>query len=661
MGMSTPFGIRLKALPLGIQLIGIVGCTLLIAQAVTLVLTLLLPPSPPRRWDMAEVAAGLTQPGLDGGLERAVLDGPPDIAGDGWLVSPASRQQLAQRLGRAESEVVLAFYTQLPVGGVAIPANSRAPLARGEPERGDMIGTLLIGAAEAQSIPGGPPPGGPGPGPGMSGAGFPGGGFPGGGLPGGFPQPGAAMPGRGGESGVPASRSGPAAIAPAGSAPAPSRGGPAGVEAPRAPAAIGMGGALVIGPGLPMQLPVTAAVPTLAERLQPRATVAPDSAVPVAASDAPAPPSASVMDQPVAAPVAPRAATAAVPVAGQPTGQARPIPFRQTTPGLLGLGSPPFIDGDFIAAARRPDGRWTVIAPKAEGFPNRWQRRVAIWFALSLALIAPLTWLFARRIVRPLENFARAADILGRDPSATILPLSGPAEIGRTANAFNLMRARLRAFVDDRTAVVGAISHDLRTPLTRLRFRIENVPDDQRDGLLKEVAEMEEMITQVVAYIRDAATPGPREATDLRALLQAVIEDARLIGSEVGLDDGRTVAVVVDPVGLRRLLANLVENAIKYGGSAQVRLRVEEGLAIADIIDQGPGIAEDERERVFEPFYRSDMARRSGKAGSGLGLAVCRSIARAHGGDVCFLESGEGFVTRLSVPVAFGETVRLAA
>jgi signal transduction histidine kinase len=172
------------------------------------------------------------------------------------------------------------------------------------------------------------------------------------------------------------------------------------------------------------------------------------------------------------------------------------------------MATPPFIEGDFIAAVRGADGRWTVVAPRAEAFPNRWQRQVALWFLLSLAIVSPLAWLFARRIVRPLEGFARAAETLGRDPAATILPLSGPAEIGRAAHAFNQMRNRLRAFVDDRTAMVGAISHDLRTPLTRLRFRLENVPDDQREGLLKEVIEMEAMISQVIAFIRDASTPG---------------------------------------------------------------------------------------------------------------------------------------------------------
>jgi signal transduction histidine kinase len=136
---------------------------------------------------------------------------------------------------------------------------------------------------------------------------------------------------------------------------------------------------------------------------------------------------------------------------------------------------------------------------------------VLAWFILSLVIVSPLAWFFARRIVLPLEGFAQAAEMLGRDPSATIIPLKGPAEIGRAAHAFNQMHNRLRAFVDDRTAMVGAISHDLRTPLTRLRFRLEDVPEDQRPALLREVAEMESMINEVIVFIRDASTPGARQ------------------------------------------------------------------------------------------------------------------------------------------------------
>ena len=371
---------------------------------------------------------------------------------------------------------------------------------------------------------------------------------------------------------------------------------------------------------------------------------------------APATSAVAAVTPPASAPPAPKA----LPQPAVP-GTPQPIPFRRAGDSMFTLASPPFIEGDFVAATRQADGQWLAVAPRAEPFPNAWQKRVMLWFALSLAIVSPLAWLFARRIVVPLKDFAQAAEQLGRDPSATIMPLSGPAEIGRAANAFNQMRFRLRSFVDDRTAMVGAISHDLRTPLTRLRFRIEDVPDDQRDGLLKEVTEMEAMISQVIAFIRDASTPGPRERLDFADLIAGSVADAQLVGGRVTIEHNLHIPVEVDPVGMRRLLGNLLENAIKYGESAKVRVSVLGGEAVAEIVDAGPGIPVAEFDRAFEPFYRSDNARRSGQKGTGLGLAVCRSIARAHGGDVSFAHGEDGFAARVTVPAAFDPTLRKVA
>jgi two-component system, OmpR family, sensor kinase len=232
--------------------------------------------------------------------------------------------------------------------------------------------------------------------------------------------------------------------------------------------------------------------------------------------------------------------------------------------------------------------------------------------------------------------------------------LDGPAEIGRAAHAFNQMQSRLRSFVDDRTAMIGAISHDLRTPLTRMRFRIEDVPDGVRDGLLEEVDEMEAMIAQVIEFIRDASTPGARERLDLRSLIDEVVEDARLVGGDVRVDRADAAPVEVDVLGMRRLLDNLLENAIKYGARARVRLTTDIDTAVAEIIDDGPGMPDEELERAFEPFYRARAAQASQKTGSGLGLAVCRSIARAHGGDVRLINAPEGFRAEVRVPLAYG-------
>ncbi|HWU56328.1 MAG TPA: ATP-binding protein [Rhizomicrobium sp.] len=322
--------------------------------------------------------------------------------------------------------------------------------------------------------------------------------------------------------------------------------------------------------------------------------------------------------------------------------------------GLFGLAPAPFVEGDFVAALKLPGGQWAVVQPVPQSFPNSWQRRVLLWFLISFALVTPLGWIFARRVVRPLTGFALAAERLGRDPRAPILALEGPAELGRAAHAFNRMQSRLKSFVDDRTAFVGAISHDLRTPLTRLRFRIEDVPDDLREGMLAEVDEMEQMISSVLNFIRDASEPGTREQIDLSSLVEDVIEDAIFVGKDVTLAQTERTPVEVDALGMRRLLGNLVENAVKYGEKAEVRLFTDEQEAVAEIRDNGPGLPDDELERVFQPFYRAPSARASSKHGTGLGLAVCRSIARAHGGDVKLARGPHGLVAQLRLPLAYG-------
>lgn len=299
-------------------------------------------------------------------------------------------------------------------------------------------------------------------------------------------------------------------------------------------------------------------------------------------------------------------------------------------------------------------GQWVVVEPEPEPFPNSWQRRLLLWFLLSFSLVAPIGWLFARRLVRPIAGFAYAAEQLGRDPTAPVLALEGPAEVGRAASAFNRMQSRLKSFVDDRTAMVGAISHDLRTPLTRLRFRLEDVPDELREGMLAELDEMEQMISSVLAFIRDASEPGAREKIDLRSIVEDVVEDAVFVGKPVTLEKTEQAPVEVDPLGMRRLLGNLVENAVKYGDRAKIRLFRDDQDAVAEVIDDGPGLPDDELERVFQPFYRAPQARASNKHGTGLGLAVCRSIARAHGGDVHLIRGDRGLVAQLRLPLAYG-------
>ena len=668
--------LRISGPPLALQIVGLLLGGLVVGQVVTLFLTILLPPLPPPQYGLKQIADTLTGASIsrDGSrsLQRVIQSGPPAPNGAGWLSSPRSRQYLAKLLGRNEADAVLYFYVRVPPGFMY---------------------------ADFQVAEAGPGPGGAFPGGGIPGGTFPGGGFPGGGFPGGgFPHTAPPMapstpplspptPNVGRAPSTPSSSAAPTRAQPTAPQNQPATGtgssgtpqsnpaqGQTGNAAPAGPNGIPSAGTALHNSGVPtVQL-----LPVPASRLEPLPAKIPSNAVGSARQqDADAPVRESVrrprriehdtvkvFDAPTSPPkpelppfsgAGPNSRAAHLVSQRTIAKTPQSIPVVAPMPrGIFGLAPAPFFGGEFIAAMRLSDGRWAVVQPIPESFPNSWQRRVLLWFLISFALVAPFGWLFARRLVRPIAGFAQAAEQLGRDPTAAVLAIEGPAEIGRAAHAFNIMQSRLRSFVDDRTAMVGAISHDLRTPLTRLRFRIEDVPEELQDGMLAEVNEMEEMISSVLAFIRDASEPGLREKLDLRSIVEDVVEDAVFVGKHVTLEKGERTPVEVDPLGMRRLLGNLVENAVKYGGSAQVRLFTDRQDAVAEVQDDGPGLPDEELERVFQPFYRSADARASNKVGTGLGLAVCRSIARAHGGDVQLVRGDRGLIARVRLPLAFG-------
>ena len=306
----------------------------------------------------------------------------------------------------------------------------------------------------------------------------------------------------------------------------------------------------------------------------------------------------------------------------------------------------PFIFGDFQLAIRQADGSWTVLEPKPTFRFDTWQQRILLILGLSVLAVSPLAWLFARRLSGPISAFAGAAERLGRDPRAAPLALSGSAEVIAAANAFNMMQERLRRYVEDRTAMIGAVAHDLRTPLTRLRFRIEAVPDDIRPKLASDIDQMEAMIAATMAFVRDTTRPAERTKLELASLLESIIDEAAETGGQAVVERGEKIIIDGDPIALRRLLTNLVENGLKYGGSVQGRVyaleRPQGRAAIVEIDDEGPGVVPAELDRVFEPFFRSEPSRNRETGGIGLGLAVVRSVARAHGGDVTLHNRPEG-------------------
>jgi two-component system OmpR family sensor kinase len=345
------------------------------------------------------------------------------------------------------------------------------------------------------------------------------------------------------------------------------------------------------------------------------------------------------------------------PAAGTPAAGAGQGPGSGPGRGFFRRGEPPIV-GDFAAALQLPSGAWSVLRPAPEPFPNDWQKRVLLWFLGCLAVVTPAGYLFARRITAPIGAFARAADRLGRDPGAEAMHLSGPAEIGMAARAFNDMQVRLKRYVEDRTGMVGAISHDLRTPLARMRFKLENAPPELRDPVLSDVEQMERMITAVLSFIRGASAPNARERIDLLSLLECVVDDAAGTGADVSIEPGFPITVEADALALQRLFENLVDNAVKYGGRASLRLFEDKGEAVVEIADAGPGLKPADMARVFEPFYRAEAARTLDGGGVGLGLAVARSIARAHGGDVTLASAPSGLTARVSLPLPPGAPKR---
>ncbi|WP_374570825.1 ATP-binding protein [Phenylobacterium sp.] len=312
----------------------------------------------------------------------------------------------------------------------------------------------------------------------------------------------------------------------------------------------------------------------------------------------------------------------------------------------------PVLVTPFEVGVQQADGTWRVVRP-IKGFGlSSWQQRIVLWFVLSAIAMAPIAYLFSRRLSAPISLFAEAAERLGRDPGAEPLTLKGSAEIDVAVRAFNGMQERLRRYVDDRTAMVGAIAHDLRTPLTRLRFRIENAPEDLRGKMASDLDQMEEMISAALTFVRDATRPSERTPLELSSLLESLCDEMAETGADTEVEQSDKVIIHGDPVALRRLFTNLLENAVKFGGRARTRVFREGDTAIVEIADDGPGIPKDDEEKVFEPFYRREPSRSRQTGGAGLGLAVVRSVARGHGGDVLLRNRHAGGLTaRVQLPL----------
>jgi signal transduction histidine kinase len=319
--------------------------------------------------------------------------------------------------------------------------------------------------------------------------------------------------------------------------------------------------------------------------------------------------------------------------------------------GVIGQGMRRF-GVSFIVQARLNDGALITFNARQPQESVVWPYQLLLSLGILLAVVIAVTLLAVRWVTRPLDTLAAAAQSLGEDINRPPLDEGGPLEVGRAARAFNAMQQKLSKFISDRTRIFAAMSHDLKTPITRLRLRAELLDDAElRAKFVKDLEEMEAMVSAALDFMRGVDQQAPAQPVDVMALLESLQADAREIGSDVAIEGAVEAPYRGHAQTLKRCIGNLIDNAVKYGKRATlVVANTPAGLTIT-VRDEGPGIPEAELERVFEPFYRLDASRNRATGGNGLGLTIARNIARAHGGEVVLHNRpGGGLEAVLTLP-----------
>jgi signal transduction histidine kinase len=323
-------------------------------------------------------------------------------------------------------------------------------------------------------------------------------------------------------------------------------------------------------------------------------------------------------------------------------------------PALARLLSKPPAD-HMSTQARLSDG--SVVTFRYSPPPAAAERPLRIIGSLLLVaiVVSVLSIWVVRRLTRPLDMFARAADGLARDLEQAPLDESGPREVVSAAQAFNSMQHALRTLLQTRAQALAGVSHDLRLPITRVRLRLEQLPDGPvREAIERDLADMETLIDDTLAFLRAGESAEAASPTRLDALVEGVADDIAALGAAIEVSGSVARPVIVRPSITRRCLANLMDNARRYGGG-KIRVSISSTATEArvDIDDDGPGIPVGEQERVFEPYVRLETSRARHTGGSGLGLAIARAVARAQGGDITLSRLPEGGLrARLVLPLA---------
>jgi len=265
---------------------------------------------------------------------------------------------------------------------------------------------------------------------------------------------------------------------------------------------------------------------------------------------------------------------------------------------------------------------------------------VAQWlpytFVLQLLLLVLCCWFAVRLAIRPLVALADAADALDPNTKSTPLDESGPTELARAARAFNAMRDRIAKFVEERVQILAAISHDLQTPITRMKLRAEMAEDtEEKRKMVSDLAEIQTLVQEGLAYARTTSGEGEKPSRiDLGSFVESLVYDYQDTGKAVSITQNAGGALTTRPHALRRILTNLVDNALKFGGAAELDVRREANTVIIEVLDRGPGIPEDKLDAVLQPFVRLEGSRSRETGGSGLGLAIAHQLALAVGGSL---------------------------
>jgi signal transduction histidine kinase len=308
----------------------------------------------------------------------------------------------------------------------------------------------------------------------------------------------------------------------------------------------------------------------------------------------------------------------------------------------------------YFAGVRLEDGSWVVFTAPTRVWGLNPPTRIGIGLVLLTISIAAVSAVATYQLSRPIREFTEALRRFGTDPRAAPIPETGPRELRASIGAFNAMQAQIQKFVDDRTAMLAAISHDLRTPLTKMRLRGEFVEDEeQRARLFRDVDDMQAMVDSALAFFRDDFQGEETTTFDFPEMLHTIADDYNDQGSEITYNGAEHVAFRGRPFALKRAFANLVDNAVKYGRAPEVELSCSEQQFVVMVRDSGPGIPPEATEQVFAPFYRLERSRNRATGGVGLGLTSARAVIRAHGGDISLRNRPVGGLeVQVTLPVA---------